>query len=497
MREGIHGPGPAAPRGGKRAALLLGAILTALALLRPADGAAAAPGPLEVSRANPRYFCDPAGRVVLLTGSHTWANLQDMGRSDPPAAFDYPAFLDFLERNNHNFFRLWVWEQAKWLNARPGPFHIDPLPFARTGPGAAIDGKPRFDLAQFNESYFARLRERVVEAGRRGIYVAVMLFNGWSIEKKPQHEFSNPWDGHPFHRRNNINGIDADPNGDGRGVEAHTLADPDVLRVQQAYVAKVIDTLNDLPNLLWEISNESRFESMAWQYEMIRFIKRYEAGKPLRHPVGMTAPWPGRTPEEDNRILFESPADWISPKPSDAMPLKSDPPPASGEKVVLLDTDHIWGIGGSRAWIWKAMLRGYNPIYMDPYTIYTELTGKREARHDFHNPSLDLVRRTMGFARALAERIDLQDLVPQPAAASTRYCLASGSPSRPRLLAYLPHDRSVRVDLRGFPGRAFAAEWIHPVEASSRPGGSLAGGSFRDLASPFWGDSLLFVQAAE
>ncbi len=29
-------------------------------------------GPLHVSRDNPRYFADAEGRVVYLTGSHTW-----------------------------------------------------------------------------------------------------------------------------------------------------------------------------------------------------------------------------------------------------------------------------------------------------------------------------------------------------------------------------------------------------------------------------------------
>jgi len=50
-----------------------------------------ATGPLRVSARNPRYFCDASGREVLLVGSHTWNNLVDMGRSDPPEAFDFAA----------------------------------------------------------------------------------------------------------------------------------------------------------------------------------------------------------------------------------------------------------------------------------------------------------------------------------------------------------------------------------------------------------------------
>ena len=32
---------------------------------------------LRVGSANPRYFVDPSGRPVYLTGSHTWQSLQD------------------------------------------------------------------------------------------------------------------------------------------------------------------------------------------------------------------------------------------------------------------------------------------------------------------------------------------------------------------------------------------------------------------------------------
>ena len=55
----------------------------------------------------------------------------------------------------------------------------------------------------------------MIAARERGIYVIVMLFDGWSVERKGDGE--NPWDGHPFNRANNINGVDGDLNHDGSG----------------------------------------------------------------------------------------------------------------------------------------------------------------------------------------------------------------------------------------------------------------------------------------
>ena len=290
---------------------------------------------------------------MYLTGSHTWLNLQDGVLTDPPPPFGYTAFLDFVQSQNHNFFRLWRWEQAKWAVEWYAPYYFSPQPYQRPGPGLALDGKPKFDLTQFNQAYFDRMRQRVIEAGNRGIYVSVMLFDGWSVSfPKGSVAGSNPWLGHPFNRENNINGINGDTNNDNSGGETHQLVNAQVLARQEAYVRKVIDTVNDLDNVLYEISNESDGGSQDWQYHMISLIKSYEATKPKQHPVGMTAEWPN----SDNNRLYQSAADWISPTgiPNNVAGSLYDPPPADGRKVILNDTDHLCGICGDRVWVWES-----------------------------------------------------------------------------------------------------------------------------------------------
>ena len=82
--------------------------------------AAPAAGPLRVHPDNPRYFTDGTKaqdgtlRAFYLTGAHTWNNLVDMGRADPPEAFDFEGYLKFLERHHHNFIRLWTWDTTVW-----------------------------------------------------------------------------------------------------------------------------------------------------------------------------------------------------------------------------------------------------------------------------------------------------------------------------------------------------------------------------------------------
>lgn len=158
-------------------------------------------GPLRVSAENPRYFADGSGRIVYLTGSHTWTSMQDIGFTDPPTPFDFDAYLNFLVEHHHSFFRLWRFEPARWTDRHaPDPKYFTPHPWKRTGPGLALDGKPKFDLNQLDPAYFDRLRSRVVAAGERNIHVGVMLFEGWGLS------FAS-WDGHPFNVQNNLQGI--------------------------------------------------------------------------------------------------------------------------------------------------------------------------------------------------------------------------------------------------------------------------------------------------
>lgn len=150
-------------------------------------------GPLRVSLANPRYFANDCGRSIYMTGTHTWNNFPDMDNTDPydSEPFNYDAYLDFLDLNNHNFIRLWAWEGFYPDNADRYPRRVwsGPHPWQRTGPGTDMKGKPKFDLTQWNSDYFSRLVSRVQLAQDRGIYVSIMLFEGWELGNAPVKRF--------------------------------------------------------------------------------------------------------------------------------------------------------------------------------------------------------------------------------------------------------------------------------------------------------------------
>lgn len=433
---------------------------------------AVATGPLRVYPTNPRYFTDGSGRAVYLTGSHTWDNLQDSGENGGSlGTFDYTAYLHFMASKNHNFMRMWVWEGGVNHN------YYEPLPYVRTSSG-------KYDLTQFNQAYFDRLRSRVTRARDRGIYVGIMLFQGWSILNAG---YGNPWPLHPYNDGNNINGINGDPDGDGEGYEVHSLQVPAITDLQKAYIRKVVDTVNDRDNVLYEITNETPIHSKDWQYEMVRYIKDYERTKPKQHMVGITMFGDG--PDGSNSAMFNSPADWVSPGNVKGADYQGDPPADNRGKVVIADTDHIFGVGGGRDWVWKTFTRGLNPMYMDPIDFnqpdhldpyYEQTRGIRD--------DILAARSAMGHTLTYANKMNLVAMTPRGDLSSTGYALANpGS----EYLIYQPGSGSFTANLQS---ATYQMEWFNSATGQTSSGGSISGGGWRSFDPPFGGEAVLYLK---
>jgi hypothetical protein len=261
----------------------------------------------------------------------------------------------------------------------------------------------------------------------------------------------------------------------------------------------VVDTLNDLDNVLYEITNESPAESKDWQYHMVSYLKAYQAKKPKQHPVGMTYFYGGRKGAME--ALLAGPADWISPGNDGGLyRFDFNPPVAVGKKVIISDTDHFFGIGGDRDWVWKSFTRGLNPIYMDPYG----------------NPNFSadtLARHAMGQTLNYAKRMDLAAMSPRPDLCSTSYCLAN--PGR-EYLVYVPrgshrlnswitalpygveswlrssYESHVIMELPSTVER-LRIEWLNPTTGEITAGGAITGAAQRHLVAPFRGDAVLYL----
>jgi hypothetical protein len=464
-----------------------------------------------VSESNPRYFTTRSGKqtnreAIYLTGSHIWNNFHDgMGPGsncgETPEQFDDHAYLTFLKEHGHNFIRLWRWEQFK-SQAAAGSYHLcmTPQPWPRTGPGAATDGKPKFDLDSFDPAYFNRLRDRVIAAGNEGIYVAVMFFDGFGLHLSPA---PDNVEGHPFFGTNNVNGIAIESILDYQVLPL----DPRVQALQEAYIRKVVDTVHDLPNVLLEVANESSGggtvdknfaqmmgysdapewgDSTEWQYWVIDVVKRYEQEQGYdTHPIGMTMQFPVADQLKVNDPLFESKAEWISPGYDDEIFAKGghpmapgsppsrwfDNPPANdGRKVVITDTDHYSGTGDA-LWAWKSFLRGHNPILMD----YGIIAGVNPADPSVGTPGVppyeafEPARYAMGDTLRYARRMNLLAMEPRGDLSSTGYAVANAGEE---YLVLQPSETADPFTVRLGVG-AYIVEWFSVNRRETKEAGEV------------------------
>ena len=312
---------------------------------------------LVKSTGNPRYFAKPGGPPIYFTGAYGWSDHNDIlvtytgvqtppGTPYPPVAFAFdssisgvgnPNYIGWAVSQGYTYCRYWLEMQSYEAVGRSSSISLSMMPFARPGPGNAADNLPKYDVNTFNQAYFDRIRARCIAAQSAGIYVAIVLFDFSSM--------APGWAWHPFNVNNNINGFNADPANTGAQDSMYTLAanQAATLTKQQAFVKKVIDTVNDLDNVLFEIINEGPAGTAAWQQTMIDYIHNYEATLAKQHPVGMTG-GSGRIPPS---TYLNSSADWISPD-NNVAPwpgLWSEPPENTNAitngKIAILDLDHI------------------------------------------------------------------------------------------------------------------------------------------------------------
>ena len=445
-----------------------------------------APAPLRKNPANGRYFTDGSGKAIYLAGSHTWANLLDRGQLNPPGVpFEYASYMKWMVDHNFNFMRLWT---AELPNAGPGPdfsegnFVGPRFRWLRTGPGNATDGGLRFDLTKLDQTYFDRMRERTITAGRNGIYVSVMLFNGfeWQFD-------TNPKDGDPFVVMNNVNHISCPET---CPSDASQMLD-EVWSIEAAYIRKVVDTVNDLDNVLYEVSNESGSPySDYWQARVIDYLKQYEATKPKQHPVGMTFQYRGGS----DLTLANSSADWISPG--------SHVPPSDGTKVIINDTDHAYGWGdlrhdgplAQRSWVWENFTAGNNVAFMDPYL--TKWPRRNNPEGSTADPEVgaspdkywDPIRDAMGSTMTYANRMNLVAMTPQGSLSSTGFCLANRGAE---YVVYQPASGSFTVRLRA---GTYRFEWFNPSanEVGNTGTISVPEGD-HSFTPPYEGDAVLYL----
>jgi hypothetical protein len=220
------------------------ATILALASSAHAQASDESEQPIRLHPQNPHYFLFRGKPVALITsGEHYGAVIN--------ADFDYHRYLAALQAAAMNYTRLFAGSyvevpaksfgiQRNDLAPASGRFIA---PWARSSTPGYAGGGNKFDLTQWNPEYFARLRDFLREASRRGIVVEITLFSSQYNETQ--------WNVNPCNAVNNVDQTDAID-----WKKLNTLENGNLLAFQERYTRKIVHEANDYPNVIFEIANE-------------------------------------------------------------------------------------------------------------------------------------------------------------------------------------------------------------------------------------------------
>jgi Big-like domain-containing protein/collagenase-like protein with putative collagen-binding domain len=489
----------------------------------PVTGAA---GPLiaaGTSQPASNYFkISGTSTVVFLAGSHTWNDMQDEGNANGTTGIDFTAFVNFLLSHRQNATILWHKDLPQFCNwGAGGTWTItdNGFPWARSAATGASDGHNKWDLNTFNQTYFDTLRMRAVQLQQNGIYAIIQLFDGLGLSVNRCGTTSPTGDGYPLTGVNNTSAGAVDDgytSGAAGSTASMTNSVPNSMTaVQVAYMQKVVDTLNLLPNVIWEVSEEAPDASTAWQTYMIAQLKAYETAKAYtKHPVLFpTLDVSGAS----DTTLYNSNADVIAPRAKLSSTNNCSGSGTPTCKVDLNDSDHsyfgMWKdlAQMNRNYLWENFTHGASIVFMDPYLIFagssnSSWTDRNKCDNTvppFHgvcsspDPRWDNFRNNMGYVLTYANtKLDLLKMSAQTGLASTTFCLADNVAVGGEFLVYAPNGGSFTVNLSTQAGRTLNIEWLDPSSGAITNGGTVPGGSssqpFSTPAS-ITGDAVLYL----
>jgi hypothetical protein len=276
-------------------------LILVLTLLCLFAGATPPSKPIALHPENNHYFLFRGKPVILITSGEHYGAVLNLD-------FDYIAYLNTLEKDGLNYTRIFTGAYVE----DPGAFDISKntlapangryaAPWARSSSPGYDNGGNKFDLNTWDKSYFARLKDFVSAAGKRGIVVEVTMFSslyGWS----------EGWKSSPLNPKNNINRTDTM-----NFAKVQTLGNGNILSHQEKMVRKIVQELKDFDNVFYEIQNEpwadnpiqvatvskedstrpdwqtkvegATDSSLAWQSYMAAAIRDEEKTFPFRHLI--------------------------------------------------------------------------------------------------------------------------------------------------------------------------------------------------------------------
>lgn len=429
--------------------LILFAQLLLLYLVPAASPAQVSP--IALHPQNPHYFIYKDQPTILVTSAEHYGAVLNPD-------FNYRAYLDELRSKKMNLTRTFTGAYVEPQNA----FNISKntlapaagrflCPWRRSSSPGYTNGGNKFDLTQWDDAYFTRLKDFVSQAQKRDIIVELALFC-------PFYE-DTQWKLSPMNAINNVNDIGAIS----RTAVYNMDSSGALLERQEAMVRKIVHELKDFRNLIYEICNEPYFGNvtMKWQHRIADVITEAEAGFTRRHLISQNI-------ANGSAIISE---------PHPAVSVfnfhYATPPYAVGQNYDLARVigNNETGFNGNadstyRKQGWEFLLAGGG--------LYNNLDYSFAAGHEkgtFAYPSTQpgggstVLRRQLGILKDFLYRFDFVHMSPDSTLTNNGpgayRCYALTEPGKQYAIYFYRHA-SPAVELSLPPGK-YSVEWLNPV----------------------------------
>jgi len=455
------------------------------------QGVIAATDDMRVSRDG--HWIEFRGKKVLLVGDSVTQGWQELGTN-----FNQKGYVDALAARGINVLMLWSFIGTASLIGI-----VDQKSDSRIGYDAPeiwpwVKSEGKFDLNQFNDEYFNRLRSLIQYANSRNTVVLITVHDGWTKTR---------FSGHPF---NVANGGPLTDNS--QYVELYDyndemphVFDPSWDRKQkhqyflERFCENLIQATGDLPNVMYEIFNEGEWYNQEdlrrFQEHFLNFFKArtnrlllinddYVAGPDFRteakadmisnHKISNLKVWDEKTPAKAAFDHYSARFLGTPPKPF----LFSETPSYIGnpsERIPFMRL--MWGtlLGGAGFILQNDTSFGFDPntaIKMDPAILDLEGHAAR-----FFNIS----------------GITLDGMSPDGRLSSTGVALARpGS----EYVIYSQDGSSFTIDLSGY-SESFLGRFYDPSTGQFQSSFTISGGGIKTIQKPDSRDRVLHLKKAE
>lgn len=208
------------------------------------------------------------GKPVFLLGGNKVANPFQMERND------LIEFLDELQSSGGNYFRNIMSDRE------PGNIRA----FKRLDNG-------KFDLTQWNEEYWDKLRNMIKQASERDIIINITFWDRFDHYDQTHHRIESRhelWKRSPWNPVNNVNysieesGLESTYDGHPiSGINPFhqtpaTMQDlPVVLHFQRKFVQQILDVGMEYDNVIYNMGNEHQLDLMDWDMYWGEFVRDY------------------------------------------------------------------------------------------------------------------------------------------------------------------------------------------------------------------------------